>query len=285
MLHDEMSQELILRIRNMIDFVSQCASFSKGQTLNSARSDNDLCNNAAIQGSTPSFSVALSPSKASHMIDFNIGETDWFLPRVRPCMDSDYDGSSFFDEAGVQRPIGPQESAGPQESLLSVDMDWKHQRMSHPKVMQALKCDQPRYLTFRHSRPPSLATIVEYQMEENAPLWSDDEGNSDDDSNNEGRDNNNVISTYPSQQYNQQCMYTSLQESQSQSQQQPWPSERDMGGMEVLDRSPSQVANSAYLDSLSIESGSGLRSFVECDFHGASSLPVVLYEIRESWLQ
>lgn len=122
-------------------------------------------------------------------------------------------------------------------------------------------------------------------MEENAPLWSDDEGNSDDDSNNEGRDNNNVISTYPSQQYNQQCMYTSLQESQSQSQQQPWPSERDMGGMEVLDRSPSQVANSAYLDSLSIESGSGLRSFVECDFHGASSLPVVLYEIRESWLQ
>lgn len=119
MLHDEMSQELILRIRNMIDFVSQCASFSKGQTLNSARSDNDLCNNAAIQGSTPSFSVALSPSKASHMIDFNIGETDWFLPRVRPCMDSDYDGSSFFDEAGVQRPIGPQESAGPQESLLS----------------------------------------------------------------------------------------------------------------------------------------------------------------------
>lgn len=146
-------------------------------------------------------------------------------------------------------------------------------------------CDQPRYLTFRHSRSPSLATIVEYQMEEDALFWSDDEGNSDDGSDNGGGDNNNVISTYPSQQYNQQCMYTSFQESQSQSQQQPWTTECDKGGMEVFDHVPSQVANSEYLDSLSIESGTGFRSIVEYDFHGASSCLVVLYEIRESKLQ
>lgn len=119
MLHDEMSQELLLRIGNMVDFVGQCASISEGQILDSARSDNDLCNITVIQGSTPSSSVTLSPSRASQMIDFKIDETDWFIPRVRPRVDSDYDESSFFDEAGVQRPIGPLEPSCPLESLLS----------------------------------------------------------------------------------------------------------------------------------------------------------------------
>lgn len=43
---------------------------------------------------------------------------------------------------------------------------WKHQRISHPVVKQALLCDRAGYITFRHSRSPSLATIVESQMEE-----------------------------------------------------------------------------------------------------------------------
>ncbi|KAG9063423.1 hypothetical protein KI688_004306 [Linnemannia hyalina] len=288
--HGEVSQELLLRIGNMVDFVGQCASISEGRTLGSTRSDNDFYDIAAIQLPTPTSSVTLSPSKASHMIDFKTDEADWFIPRVRPRVDSVYDESSFFDEAGVQRPIGPLESAGSVESMLS-GMDWKHQRVSHPKVMQALMRDQPRYLTFRHSRSPSLATIVEDQMEEDALFWSDDEGDSDDDddSNNDGHDNDNAISTYLSQQYNQQCIYTFFQESQSQSQQQqqqqPWTPEHDKGGIEAFGHASSHVANGAYMDRIAIEPNSGLRSIVEYDFHGASSRLVVLYEIHESWLQ
>jgi len=44
--------------------------------------------------------------------------------------------------------------------------DWKHQRISHPVVKQALLCDRAGYITFRHSRSPSLATIIESQLEE-----------------------------------------------------------------------------------------------------------------------
>ncbi|KAF9154856.1 hypothetical protein BG015_011801 [Linnemannia schmuckeri] len=285
--HDKLSQELLLRIGSMVDFVSQCASISEGQTLDSAGSDNDLYSIATIPGSASSPSVTLSPSKASHMIDFKMDEADWFIPRIRPRVDSVYDESSFFDEAGVQRPIAPLDSVGPLESGSSLlpAMDWKHQRMSHPKVMQALMCDQPRYLTFRHSRSPSLATIVEDQMEEDALYWSDDEGSSDDDTNAEGHDND-VISTSPfQQQYSQQCMYDFFQESQSQNQQQPWTPKHDKRGMEAVAHATSQDAHGAYLDSLSIEPGCGLRSIVEYDFQGASSGLVVLYEICESWLQ
>jgi hypothetical protein len=49
--------------------------------------------------------------------------------------------------------------------LLPVS-DWKHQRISHPVVKQALLCDRAGYITFRHSRSPSLATIVESRLEE-----------------------------------------------------------------------------------------------------------------------
>ncbi|KAF9915663.1 hypothetical protein FBU30_001834, partial [Linnemannia zychae] len=50
--------------------------------------------------------------------------------------------------------------------------------MSHPKVIQAMMCDQPRYLTFRHSRSPSLATIVEHHLEEDSLFWSDNDTSS-----------------------------------------------------------------------------------------------------------
>jgi hypothetical protein len=194
--------------------------------------------------------------------------------------------------------------------------------MSHPKVIQALMCDQPRYLTFRHSRSPSLATIVEHQMEEDALFWSDDESNSDDDdddedgnddSHNDDDDDNSssndtisssnadskickddsllcpanvpsMMSTSPSRQYGQQRMYLPFQKNQCQSrnQQRPWTSDHDK---EEDPHAASQAAHGTYLDSLSIEPGCGLRSTVEYDFHGASSRLVVLYEIRESWLQ
>lgn len=42
--------------------------------------------------------------------------------------------------------------------------DWKHQRVSHPVVKQALMRDRAGYITFRHSRSPSLATIPENQL-------------------------------------------------------------------------------------------------------------------------
>jgi hypothetical protein len=44
--------------------------------------------------------------------------------------------------------------------------DWKHQRISHPVVKQALMREQAGYMIFRHSRSPSLATIVESQLED-----------------------------------------------------------------------------------------------------------------------
>ncbi|KAG0376133.1 Serine/threonine-protein kinase 25 [Mortierella sp. AD032] len=111
--HDELSQELLSRIRGMVDFVGQCASISEELTLDRSGSDNSLSSTLNSLGSSPS-SITLSPSKATHMIDFKMDEPDWIIPRIRPRVDSVYDESSCFDEAGAPRPIGPLEAGNSQ---------------------------------------------------------------------------------------------------------------------------------------------------------------------------
>ncbi|KAK3827361.1 MAG: kinase-like domain-containing protein [Linnemannia gamsii] len=312
--HDELSQELLSRIRGMVDFVGQCASISEELTLDRSGSDNSLSSTLNSLGSSPS-SITLSPSKATHMIDFKMDEPDWIIPRIRPLVDSVYDESSCFDEAGAPRPVGPLEAGIPQPLVVA---DWKHQRMNHPKVMQALLCDQPRYLTFRHSRSPSLATIVEHHMEEDDPLfWSDhDESSSDhdgdDDSSSRSHNNDsdgkrdyctdlckrhslpypgNISNVMNNNNNNPSlhhpCECKTFQKDQDQRQQQIWTNVHDESDMKAAGaHAASQVPpHNPYLDNLAIENGCGLRSILEYDFHGASSRLVVLYEIQESWLQ
>ncbi|KAF8956967.1 hypothetical protein BGZ46_002282 [Entomortierella lignicola] len=134
------STEFLERIHRMMEFVDQCAMISSDLTPYEPSSSSSQ--------SPPSSSLTLSPSKASYMVDMNIDEScvePWKIPMVRPRVDSVYDASSFFDEAVSS---------------------WKHQRVSHPVVKQALLCEQAGYMIFRHSRSPSLATIVESQLEE-----------------------------------------------------------------------------------------------------------------------
>ncbi|KAG0272290.1 Serine/threonine-protein kinase 3, partial [Linnemannia exigua] len=191
--HDELSQELLARIRGMVDFVGQCASISEELTLDRSGSDSSLSSTLNSLGSSPS-SITLSPSKATHMIDFKMEEPDWIIPRIRPRVDSVYDGSSCFDEAGVPRLVGPLEAG------------------FSPPLGQDLR---------------------------QRPIWT----NVLDESNMKAADAAQTASEVP-----------------------PLP-------------------HNAYLDNIAIESGCGLPSIVEYDFHGASSRLVVLYEIRESWLQ
>ncbi|KAG0319748.1 hypothetical protein BG000_003785 [Podila horticola] len=80
---------------------------------------------------------------------------------VRPRVDSVYDESSYFDQAGLPMTPPDQRVDPDMARLLS---DWKHQRISHPVVKQALMRDRAGYITFRHSRSPSLATIPENQL-------------------------------------------------------------------------------------------------------------------------
>ncbi|KAF8936483.1 hypothetical protein BGZ58_004141, partial [Dissophora ornata] len=100
--------------------------------------------------------------QALHMIDTKLDEASigpWLIPMVLPRVDSVYDESSFFDDSGL--PVPP-----PEPDAANHVSDWKHQRISHPVVKQALMCEQAGYMIFRHSRSPSLATIVESHLEE-----------------------------------------------------------------------------------------------------------------------
>ena len=82
-----------MRIRRMMEFVDQCATIS-------------LDSQSLLTPESPSGSLTLSPSKASHMVnDFKLEEDRWLIPMVRPRVDSVYDESSFFDESGL--PISP----------------------------------------------------------------------------------------------------------------------------------------------------------------------------------
>ncbi|KAF8952405.1 hypothetical protein BGZ52_006304, partial [Haplosporangium bisporale] len=142
-MHSELSQELLSRIQRMMDFVDQCATISSDGLLQDA-------------------SLTLSPSKATQLFDQQLEEErvgPWLIPMVRPRVDSVYDESSYFDQAGL--PMTPHQRDPDVARLLS---DWKHQRISHPVVKQALMRDRAGYITFRHSRSPSLATIPENQL-------------------------------------------------------------------------------------------------------------------------
>ena len=80
----------------MMDFVDQCATIS-------------LDCHSLLTPESPSGSLTLSPSKASHMVnDFKLEDDRWLIPMVRPRIDSVYDESSFFDESGL--PISPAEA-------------------------------------------------------------------------------------------------------------------------------------------------------------------------------
>lgn len=60
---------------------------------------------------------------------------------------------------------------------LSLAFGWKNQRISPSIVKQALMCEQAGYMIFRHSRSPSLATILESQLEDDAYHVINDIGN------------------------------------------------------------------------------------------------------------
>ncbi|KAF9570163.1 p21 protein (Cdc42 Rac)-activated kinase [Mortierella alpina] len=151
--HSTVNQDLLARIQRMVDFVDQCASIT-AECL-------------------PDTSLTLSPRKASHMIDFKLEEEKiglYLIPMVRPRVDSVYDASSFFDESGLPMTPPVANPADPNSPTSA----WKHQRISHPLVQQALKCEQARYVTFRHSRTPSLATILENHLEDQV-IWAEEE--------------------------------------------------------------------------------------------------------------
>ncbi|KAF9382575.1 hypothetical protein BGX21_001792, partial [Mortierella sp. AD011] len=155
--YSEPSTEFLERIQRMMEFVDQCASISSDTLC-------DISSSSTLSSSTSS--LALSPSKSSCMVDMKLEEANiapWVIPMVRPRVDSAYDASSFFDDAGM--PTSPPEPGA--SSNLS---GWKHQRVSHPVVKQALLREQAGYMIFRHSRSPSLATIVESQLEEDKEI-------------------------------------------------------------------------------------------------------------------
>ncbi|CAO3564945.1 unnamed protein product [Mortierella alpina] len=85
--HSTVNQDLLSRIKRMVDFVDQCASITS-ECL-------------------PNTSLTLSPLKASHMIDLKLEEEKigpYLIPMVRPRVDSVYDASSFFDDSGLPMP-------------------------------------------------------------------------------------------------------------------------------------------------------------------------------------
>ncbi|KAF9413544.1 hypothetical protein BGZ94_000685, partial [Podila epigama] len=141
----QLSQELLGRIRRMMEFVDQCAVISSDGLLQDA-------------------SLTLSPLKATQLCDQNLEDErigPWLIPMVRPRVDSVYDESSYFDQSGLPT-TPPDQRADPEMAKLLAE--WKHQRVSHPVVKQALMRDRVGYITFRHSRSPSLATIPENQL-------------------------------------------------------------------------------------------------------------------------
>ncbi|KAF9194631.1 hypothetical protein BGZ50_005994 [Haplosporangium sp. Z 11] len=144
------SQDLLSRIQRMVEFVDQCTFITLG------------CQEDA--SSLSSSTLTLSPSKASHMIDSSVMKQHeeemglWHIPSVRTRVDSVYDASSYFDEAGLPMPVPPSPTTNNTSDPASV---WKHQRINHPMVRQALMREQARYVIFRHSQTPSLATIAE----------------------------------------------------------------------------------------------------------------------------
>ncbi|KAF9438029.1 hypothetical protein BGZ76_010078 [Entomortierella beljakovae] len=157
------STEFQERIQRMMEFVDQCTVISSDmlpfdKTVTSLSSSSSTSSSTLSTGSS---SLTLSPSKASYLVDMKLDEASiapWLIPIVRPRVDSAYDPASFFDEAGL--PTTP-----PEPGASNNVSGWKHQRASHPVVKQALLCDQAGYMIFRHSRSPSLATIVE-QLED-----------------------------------------------------------------------------------------------------------------------
>ncbi|KAG0091121.1 hypothetical protein BGZ92_001421, partial [Podila epicladia] len=83
--HSDLSQELLSRIKRMMEFVDQCAVISSDGLLQDA-------------------SLTLSPSKATQLFDQQVEEErvgPWLIPMVRPRVDSVYDESSYFDQAGL----------------------------------------------------------------------------------------------------------------------------------------------------------------------------------------
>ncbi|KAG0234129.1 Serine/threonine-protein kinase 4 [Actinomortierella wolfii] len=81
----------------------------------------------------------------------------WRVNLMPSRVEGTYDASSYFDEAGL--PIAPS------NQRHDNPIEWKSQRISHPIVKQALMCERAGYFSFRHSRSPSLATIVETEEE------------------------------------------------------------------------------------------------------------------------
>ncbi|ORZ27882.1 kinase-like domain-containing protein, partial [Lobosporangium transversale] len=169
------SAELVERIQQMMEFVNQCASISSEMPLHLHNQHQSLplhasssllptVGSSASAAANSTSALTLSLSKASLMIDMDLDEASigpWLIPMVRPRVDSVYDASSFFDQSGL--PIAP-----PEPSTANHISHWKHQRVSHPVVKQALMCDQAGYMIFRHSRSPSLATIVESHLEDDS---------------------------------------------------------------------------------------------------------------------
>ncbi|KAG0014108.1 hypothetical protein BGZ80_010646, partial [Entomortierella chlamydospora] len=163
--YSEPSTEFLERIQRMMEFVDQCASISS-DALCDMSSSSLLPSSSSSTLSSSMSSLTLSPSKSSYMVDMKLEEANiapWVIPMVRPRVDSVYDASSFFDDAGM--PTSP-----PEPGASSNVSGWKHQRVSHPVVKQALLREQAGYMIFRHSRSPSLATIIESQLEEDKEI-------------------------------------------------------------------------------------------------------------------
>ncbi|KAG0324915.1 hypothetical protein BGZ99_001274 [Dissophora globulifera] len=173
-------EELLARIRNMMDFVDHCTLISSSDVTSTPRHTENATTAATtvsylLSPTSPSSlsltaalsplvspSMTLSPLKASHMVDITLDEASigpWLIPLVRPSVGSLYDASSFFDESGL--PLPP-----PEPDTSGHVSGWKNQRISHPIVKQVLSRGQAGYMIFRHSRSPSLATIKESELEE-----------------------------------------------------------------------------------------------------------------------
>ncbi|KAF9365858.1 hypothetical protein BGX34_007946 [Mortierella sp. NVP85] len=166
-MHNEPSTELQDRIQRMVEFVDQCAYISSDRQLNDTVSIS-----SPSSCSSPLMLSPISPSNITHTIEMNLEAS--IRPRlisgIRPRSDPTYDASSYFDEAGL--PTSP-----PDPHRAAQTSGWKNQRISPSIVKQALMCEQAEYMIFRHSRSPSLATILESQMEDDTYSVIKDIGN------------------------------------------------------------------------------------------------------------